>query len=151
MEIYRFDGRREIFLELLLSADEQESMLRKYMEKGDMFILDDDGIKGECIVTCEGDGVYEIKNIAVYPQFQRQGYAEKIINYIPTYYRDCRELYVGTGDSPLTIPFYEKCGFKRSHIVKDFFTQNYDRPIFENGVQLKDMVYLKKEICSANS
>ena len=51
MEIYRFDGRREIFLELLLSADEQESMLRKYMEKGDMFILDDDGIKGECIVS----------------------------------------------------------------------------------------------------
>ena len=26
-------------------------------------------------------------------------------------------LQVGTGDSPLTIPFYEKCGFVRSHIV----------------------------------
>ena len=55
-------------------------------------------------------------------------------------------LQVGTGDSPLTIPFYEKCGFVRNHVVKNFFTDNYDHPIFEGGVQLKDMIYLRKEL-----
>ena len=55
-------------------------------------------------------------------------------------------LQVGTGDSPLTIPFYEKCGFKRHHVVKDFFTRNYDHPIFEAGVQLVDMIYLQKPL-----
>ncbi len=51
-----------------------------------------------------------------------------------------------TGDSPLTIPFYEKCGFKRHHVEKEFFTKNYDHPIFEAGVQLVDMIYLQKKI-----
>ena len=53
---------------------------------------------------------------------------------------------VGTGDSPLTIPFYEKCGFAYSHRIKNFFVDNYDHPIYEGGVQLMDMVYLRKEI-----
>ena len=53
---------------------------------------------------------------------------------------------VGTGDSPLTIPFYEKCGFVRHHVVKDFFTQNYDYEIWEEGVLLRDMIYLSKTI-----
>ncbi len=52
----------------------------------------------------------------------------------------------GTGDSPLTIPFYEKCGFVKSHAVKNFFLENYDRPIIEGGVRLVDMIYLKKKL-----
>ncbi|MFU2395762.1 MAG: GNAT family N-acetyltransferase, partial [Clostridiales bacterium] len=53
---------------------------------------------------------------------------------------------VGTGDSPLTIPFYEKCGFVRSHKIPNFFTDNYDHTIYEGGVQLIDMVYLQRHI-----
>ena len=52
---------------------------------------------------------------------------------------------VGTGDSPRIILFYKSCGFKDSHRVKNFFINNYTQPIFEEGVQLIDMVYLKKE------
>lgn len=55
-------------------------------------------------------------------------------------------LQVGTGDSPLTIPFYEKCGFIRTHIIKNFFTDNYDHPIYEDGVRLIDMIYLQKKM-----
>ena len=55
-------------------------------------------------------------------------------------------LQVGTGDSPTTVPFYEKCGFVRSHSIPNFFTDNYDHPIFECGVQLVDMVYLQKPL-----
>ena len=54
-------------------------------------------------------------------------------------------MYVGTGDSPLTLPFYEKCGFKVSYRVKEFFIENYDNPIYECEKQLTDMVYLKKD------
>ena len=55
-------------------------------------------------------------------------------------------LLVGTGDSALTVPFYEKCGFTRSHSVKNFFIDNYDHPIFECGVQLVDMIYLQRNL-----
>ena len=51
---------------------------------------------------------------------------------------------VGTGESNLTIPFYESCGFERYDVIKNFFIDYYDKPIFEDGKQLKDMVYLRK-------
>ena len=112
-----------------------------------MFVLDDDGVKAECVVTDEGNGVLEIKNIAVLPSSQKNGYGRMLIEYIKKEFcNDFSVLQVGTGDSPLTIPFYEKCGFERSHIVKNFFTDNYDHPIYECGRQLVDMVYLKMDI-----
>ncbi len=46
----------------------------------------------------------------------------------------------------MTIPFYEKCGFIYSHSIKNFFTDNYDHPIYEAGTQLIDMIYLQKKI-----
>ena len=55
-------------------------------------------------------------------------------------------LQLGTGDSPLTVPFYEACGFTRSHILPNFFVENYDHPIFEEGVRLVDMVYFAKKL-----
>ena len=70
-----------------------------------------------------------------------------MIEYIAEKYKaDYSILQVGTGDSPMTIPFYEKCGFERSHIVPNFFTDNYDHPIYECGVQLVDMIYLQKKL-----
>lgn len=53
---------------------------------------------------------------------------------------------VGTGESPETVGFYEKCGFTYSHRIKDFFTDNYDHPIYEGGVLLRDMVYFRKSL-----
>ena len=55
-------------------------------------------------------------------------------------------LRAGTGDSPLAIPFYRKCGFRECYRIKNFFTDNYDHPIIENGRLLTDMVYLEKEL-----
>lgn len=53
---------------------------------------------------------------------------------------------VGTGETPSILTFYESCEFEKSHSIKNFFTDNYDHPIFEEGIQLIDMVYLKKEL-----
>nr|WP_218926338.1 GNAT family N-acetyltransferase [Gemella palaticanis] len=120
-------------------------MIDKYLNNGKMYVLDDNGIKSECIVTDEGDGILEIKNIATLPEYQGRGYAKTLIDFIVGKYKqEYNILQVGTGDSPMTVPFYEKCGFSRSHIIPNFFTDNYDRPIYECGVQLIDMVYLRR-------
>ena len=135
------------YLPLLLLADEQESMVDRYLEKGTMYVLDDGGIMCQCVVTDEGSGILEIKNLATAPAFQGMGYGKAMIEFIAARYKDrFRLLQVGTGDSPLTIPFYEKCGFVRSHIIENFFTDNYDHPIVEDGILLKDMIYLQKKI-----
>lgn len=145
MGIKEYCGNKKRLLSLLLLADEQEDMIDRYLDRGTMYVLDDDGIKCECVVTDEGDGVLEIKNLAVEPDCQGKGYGRAMIDYIAARYKgQFSVLQVGTGDSPLTVPFYEKCGFVRSHSVKNFFTENYDHPIFECGIQLVDMIYLRR-------
>lgn len=147
MDIREVTENKKKYLSLLLLADEQEDMIDRYLERGRMFVLDDDGVKCECVITDEGDGVLEIKNIATVPEHQDKGYARAMIRYIEDNYKGHYSvLQVGTGDSPLTVPFYEKCGFVRSHTVQGFFTANYSHPIFEGGVQLVDMVYLRKPL-----
>ena len=146
MKIYQVNDKR-IYLPLLLIADENERMIERYIDRGIMYILDDDGVKAEIVVCDEGRGIIEIKNLAVEPQFKRQGYGKKLVDFVCERYKGkYHTVQVGTGDSPLTIPFYEKCGFKRSRVVKDFFTENYDHPIYECGIQLVDMIYLTKEL-----
>ncbi len=146
MEIKKISGNKKDYIDLLLLADEQEDMIDRYLKDGDMFALYSEDLKSVCVVTKETEDIYEIKNIATYEKYQGQGYGKKLIEFLFEYYRGrCKTMYVGTGDSPLTVPFYERCGFKRSHIVKNFFTDNYDHPIFEAGKQLIDMVYLRKD------
>ncbi len=145
MEIIEVTENKKEHLSLLLLADEQKDMIDRYLNRGRMYVLDDDGIKCECVVTDEGEGILEVKNIATVPEYQGKGYAKMLIDFIVQKYREqYTVLQVGTGDSPRTIPFYEKCGFARSHIIPNFFTDNYDHPIFEDGIQLVDMVYLQR-------
>ena len=147
MAIIEVTENKKQYLDLLLLADEQEDMIDRYLDKGRMYVLDDNGIKCECVITDEGNGVLEIKNIATVSDHQGKGYAKALINFVVKKYKEqYTVLQVGTGDSPLTIPFYEKCGFVRSHSIPNFFTDNYDHPIFECGVQLVDMVYLQRAL-----
>ena len=145
MDIKEFKGDKRQLMPLLLLADEQEDMINQYLERGRMYLLEDHGVKCECVVTDEGAGVLEIKNIATVPEFQGRGYGKRMIEFIVKRYEgEYSVLQVGTGDSPLTIPFYEKCGFMRSHVIPGFFTENYDHPIYDGGVLLRDMIYLRR-------
>lgn len=147
MEIRNIKTNKKQYLRLLMLADEQEDMIDRYLERGVMYVLEDDGVKAACVVTDESNGILELKNIAVAPDFQRKGYGKALVAFlIQTYRGQYQVLQVGTGDSPSTIPFYESCGFRRHHLVKNFFVDHYDHPIYECGVQLVDMVYLQREL-----
>ena len=147
MEIRKVETDKKQYLSLLLLADEQEDMVDRYLERGFMYVLEDDGVKAECVVTDEGNGVLELKNIAVAPAAQGRGYGKAMVDFlIRTYKGQYAVLQVGTGDSPSTIPFYEACGFYRHHLVKNFFTDHYNHPIYECGVHLVDMVYLQRDL-----
>ena len=115
MKIREVNENKKQFISLLLLADEQESMVDRYLEKGTMYVLEDNDVKAECVVTDEGNEILEIKNIAVDPENQGKGYGKALIDFLASKYADeYSVLQVGTGDSPLTIPFYEKCGFVRT-------------------------------------
>jgi len=144
MEILEIKENKENHMDLLLLADEQENMIKKYLYRGELFALYDDGLKTAAVVTKEDEDTYEIKNIATYEKYHGKGYGTCLIKHIIEKYKNkCKILLVGTGDSSRILSFYKNCGFVYSHTVKDFFVDNYDHKMFEDGKQLIDMIYLK--------
>ena len=82
MIIIEIKNDKKKYITLLLLADEQEDMIDRYLERGTMFVLEDQGVKAECVVTDEGNGVLEIKNLATEPVYQGRGYAKALIDYV---------------------------------------------------------------------
>jgi len=150
MEFQTISDNKRDFLPLLLLGDEQEDMIDRYLDRGTLYALYDGGrLRAVCVVTEEGAGAFEIKNLAVAPESQRRGYGRAMVDYVVRQYRGRgTRMMVGTGDSPLTVPFYEACGFRQSHRVKDFFLDHYDHPIYEAGQLLTDMVYFSMDLYS---
>ena len=147
MQITEVKKNKKQYLPLLLLADEQESMIDRYLNRGTMYILVDHGVKSECVVTDEGNGILEIKNIATEPAFQGKGYGNALMDFLVSKYRgQYTVLQVGTGAGSAVVSFYEKCGFTPTHIVKNFFTDYYDHVIYEDGIQLIDMLYLQRKL-----
>lgn len=48
MEITEVIENKKQYFDLLVLADEQEDMIDRYLDKGRMYILDDNGVKCEC-------------------------------------------------------------------------------------------------------
>ena len=108
-------------------------MIDRYLERGEMFALLDGGqVRSIAVVTEEDAQTCELKNLATREEDQGKGYGRAMVQHLFGFYKGrYQRMLVGTGDSPLTVPF---------------FTDHYDHPIFEAGKQLVDMVYFQKEL-----
>ena len=147
MKIEKIIENKKQFIDLLLLADEQENRIDKYLASGDLFALFDDDLKSVCVVVPIDSETCELKNIATYEKYQGKGYGRALIKFISDFYKnDYKTMLVGTGEIPWILSFYESCGFEKSYRVKNFFTENYDHPMFDGETQLVDMIYLKKNI-----
>lgn len=148
MEIEQVTQNKKRWLNLLLLADEQEDMLDRYLERGALYVLSEAGnAVAVAVVTDEGDGLCELQNLAIMPNFQQQGYGRRIVEYLARRYgASYHTMLAGTGESPATLPFYYRCGFSESHRVKNFYLDHYDHPIVEAGVRLADKIVLKRPL-----
>ena len=148
MEFKQITENKREYFPLLLLADEQEDMIDRYLDRGIMFVLEEEGsVIGVCVITDEGNGTAEIQNLAIAPSYQGKGYGKAMIDHVIRFYSgNYKVLQVGTGDSPLTVPFYENCGFTRYRTIRNYFPEHYDHPIYEAGKQLIDKVCLKRNL-----
>lgn len=145
MRIYREDNDKWKHLPLLLLGDEQEELIRGYLDRGELFVLEEGGVeKAVCAVTGEGPGIYEIQNIAVDPRYRRRGLGRALVDFLWSRYPDLDILRLGTGDSPSTLGFYRALGFRETGREAGYFARHYDHPIYEDGRLLTDRVLLEK-------
>lgn len=145
--IQRIDKDKKRYLPLLLLGDEQEDMIDRYLERGTLYVMEENGAAAAvAVLTRESPEIYELKNIAVLPERQREGLGREMLAFLwETCGGEGRSLIAGTGEAPRTMAFYKGCGFVLSHRVENFFTEQYDHPIVEEGVTLRDMVYFRKQ------
>lgn len=141
---------KEIPYNLLLLADETVEAINKYINKSDVYVLyRDNAAIAVYVLQTISDDTIEIKNIAVDTAFQGQGIGQKLLNDAMARAKESgfKNIIIGTGDAGIKqLYLYQKVGFEIYEIKHRFFLDNYPDPIFENGIQLKHMVMLKKEL-----
>ena len=142
------DDDKKQELPLLLLGDEQENMIDRYLERGTLYRLRHEGnTLCLCVVTDEGNGVWEIKNLAVLPSWQRRGLGRAMIEHVADAQKGFgRVLRVGTGAGTQNERFYLRCGFQRVGSIPHFFTTHYDHAIVEDGVLLDDMAIFERDL-----
>lgn len=132
-------------VELLLIADPSAARILAYLPGSRCFTISSKGIVlGACVVSPLDNGTYEIMSIAVRQDQQGCGLGTTLLKWVIEYFRDAgaTELLVGTGSFGHQLAFYQRQGFRVASIEHDFFIKNYPEPIFENGIQLFDMLML---------
>ena len=147
-EIREVDSNKADFMEILLIGDEDAAMVNKYLESSTLFALYDNGILTSICAVMEIDSeTVEIKNLATYPQYRNRGCASSLLDFVfSRYKKNFKTVILGTGENEITLNFYKKRGFVQTRRIRNFFTDNYSHPIFENGRQLIDMIYLTKSL-----
>ncbi|MEH6558860.1 MAG: GNAT family N-acetyltransferase [Oceanicoccus sp.] len=131
--------------DLLLIADPSEEKINSYLKGAVCFAaVTNNNFVGACVTNINVDGEVEIFNIATVSSVQGQGVGSKLLEFVISELgkRTVNRLVLGTGTFGYQLVFYQRLGFRVDAVVKDFFIDNYDEPIYENGIQHFDMLRL---------
>jgi ribosomal protein S18 acetylase RimI-like enzyme len=137
-------------MQLLLLADPSRKLVEEYLYRGQCFIAQiDKRIIGVYVLLPTRPGTIEIVNMAVDENYQGRGIGKQLVNHaIQSAKRGgFKTIEIGTGNSGVgQLALYQKCGFRMTSIDRDFFIRHYSEPIFENGIQVVDMVRLSQDL-----
>ena len=130
---------------LLLEADPNIDHVNQYLVDSLCYVATiQNNVVGVCILKLIDRNKFELFNIAVLPENQKKGIGSQLLKTVLEHLeeQDGESVELGTGSFGYQLTFYQRFGFRVDSISKDYFINNYDEPIFENGIQLKDMLRL---------
>ena len=137
----------DIPLDLLLEADPSEASISSYLSDSWCFTASENArILAACAVKPLNDGLAEIYNVSVYPEYQGQGIGTALLTFVLSQLpnKGVTRVELGTGTFGYQLTYYQRLGFRVDSVVKDHFPSNYSEPIFEHGIQHQDMLRLYK-------
>jgi len=148
--IRNLDKEKELPYDLLLLADPSRELVEEYIKQSYVYVADvNNKTVAVCVLYHINRKKAEIKNIATDPQYQNQGIGKTLMREVIKQARDkgYEELIIGTGNNGfMQLYMYQRLGFEMTEIIKNFFVDNYEEPIFENGLQCKHMIILTKDL-----
>ncbi|GEN90163.1 GNAT family acetyltransferase [Tetragenococcus koreensis] len=150
IEIQKLHKVVEKHYDLLLEADPSKKIIDDYLPRSFCFTAQEEGqLVGVIILLPTRPTTLEVVNLAVQKDFRGQKIGQTLLYFALTFAKENQYevVEVGTGSTGFEqLYLYQKCGFRMSHIERDFFINHYEQPIFENGLQLKDMVRLSQAV-----
>jgi ribosomal protein S18 acetylase RimI-like enzyme len=148
---------RERYVPLLLLADDSEQQVRGYMQKGTLFVAEDEDREVGIVLAIPVDSSdannseIELKAVAVEAASHNQGIGQRMLALVlpALEERGFTRVVLGTGNSGIgQIAFYQKAGFRMWKIERDVFSaeRGYPPGLEENGIPLRDMIWLDREL-----
>ena len=148
--IRRLQKEDEIPYDLLLLADPSRDCINQYITHSEIYAADLQGQTVGCYALYEvDDDTTEIKNIAVNSHCQGRGFGTTLLKDAieKAMSKGMKKIIIGTGNSSIKqLYLYQKIGFRITDIKADFFSDNYQEPILENGIECRDQIILTKEL-----
>ncbi|MED1782387.1 GNAT family N-acetyltransferase [Brevibacillus fortis] len=150
MEIRKLAVQEQPPMDLLLLADPSVRLVEDYLQRGQCYVaVLEENIVGVYVLIPTRPDTIELVNVAVDEAHQGKGIGKKLVLDSIEVAKSLgfRTIEVGTGNSSVgQLALYQKCGFRMNWIDRDFFLRHYEEEIYENGIQVVDMVRLSQDI-----
>ncbi|MGE6257283.1 GNAT family N-acetyltransferase [Heyndrickxia sporothermodurans] len=150
MNIRRLHSNEIPPMELLLLADPSKEIVEEYIQRGQCFVLENEGdVIGVYVLLPTRPGTIELVNVAVDERVQGKGIGKQLVKHAiqNAKVQGYQTIEIGTGNSSVSqLALYQKCGFRMTGIDKDFFIRHYEEEIYENGIQVVDMIRLSQDL-----
>lgn len=137
----------ELPWDLLLDADPSRARVEGYLTDTLTRIAKrDDDVIGVYALRQHDATSFELMNISVAEAYRGTGLGRRLLGHAIglAESKGARVIDVGTGNSSFgALRFYQRTGFRIVGVEPDFFTNNYDAPIVEDGIACVDMIRLR--------
>jgi len=110
--------------------------------------MDDDGTLVGVATMRWRDDPCELMELAIASERRGQGLGKQFVAWLveEAQRRGKHQLIVGTANSSIgNIIFYQKCGLRMDHVRQDYFWY-YRKPVYENGIQVRDMLVFRYDL-----
>ncbi|WP_274883923.1 GNAT family N-acetyltransferase [Vibrio harveyi] len=139
----------QIPMTLLLEADPNQDNIERYLDTSIGFAaIEDNQIVGACVILPHSKTQAEIMNVSVAPIHQQRGIGPNLLRFAIEAMKSqsFQKLILGTGTFGYQLTYYQRLGFRVESVDKNHFLLHYPEPIWENGIQHKDMLRLYLEL-----
>lgn len=145
--IKQYPQELEIPYHLLLDADPSKKLVDKYLACGILFgAFYNTEPAGVCLLVFLNNTTAEIINLAVLEKYRNNSIGKSLISMAENQARLYGFKYMELGTAEPLVKYYKKRGYKYHKTIKNFFVKNYEFPVIDNGIILKDMVRLIKNL-----
>ena len=150
IRINKLNSNTEAPMDLLLLADPSEELVKEYLSKGTCYTAELHGETVGVVLIMETEPyTIEIMNLAVKEELHNHGIGKQLLLYVIEEIKkgDAKKIEIGTGNPGVVqMLLYQKCGFRIVGIDFDFFRKTHPEPIYENGIECRDMIRMRIDL-----